>query len=67
MNPSETSDGLEYKLDAFQRGFAFWDSPKAQYLPPIDDAGRREWLKGFCQARARPRRQNTPKLGPPGR
>jgi hypothetical protein len=43
MNPSETSDGLEYELDAFQRGFAFWDSPKAQYLPPIDDAGRRRY------------------------
>jgi hypothetical protein len=28
MNPSETSDGLEYELDAFQRGFAFWVAPR---------------------------------------
>jgi hypothetical protein len=27
-------------------------SPKPEYLPPIDDAGRREWLDGFCQTHA---------------
>jgi hypothetical protein len=52
MNPSETSDGLEYELDAFQKGFVFWESSKAEYMPPIDDAGRREWMKGFLQAHA---------------
>ena len=44
--------GSEYELDAFQKGFVFWESPKAEYLPPIDDAGRREWLEGFYQAHA---------------
>jgi hypothetical protein len=28
------------------------NTPKPEYLPPIDDAGRREWLEGFCQAHA---------------
>jgi hypothetical protein len=54
MKPSinEPSDESEHELDAFQRGFVFWESPKAEYMPPIDDAGRREWLEGFCQAHA---------------
>ena len=51
MKPSEPSDE-PYELDAFQRGFVFWEHPKPEYLPPIDDAGRREWLEGFCQAHA---------------
>jgi hypothetical protein len=42
----------EYELDAFQKGFVFWEHPKPEYLPPIDDKGRREWLEGFCQAHA---------------
>jgi hypothetical protein len=49
---NEPSDESEYELDAFQRGFVFWESPKADYMPPIDDIGRREWLEEFCQAHA---------------
>lgn len=48
MKPSEPS----VELDAFQKGFVFWEHPKAEYMPPIDGAGRREWLEGFCQAHA---------------
>jgi hypothetical protein len=44
--------GSEYELNAFQQGFGFWEHPKHEYMPPIDDAGRWEWLKGFCQAHA---------------
>ena len=39
-------------LDAFQRGFVFWENPKAEYMPPLDDIGRQEWLEGFLQAHA---------------
>jgi hypothetical protein len=51
MKPSELSDE-PYELDAFQRGFVFWEHPKPEYLPPTDDKGRQEWLEGFCQAHA---------------
>jgi hypothetical protein len=70
---NEPSDESEYELDAFQRGFVFWESPKAEYMPPIDDIGRREWLEGFCQAHAdcpdtlwtprRERRRRRPSTG----
>jgi hypothetical protein len=54
MKPSinEPSDESECELDAFQKGFVFWEHSTAEYLPPIDDAGRREWLEGFLQAHA---------------
>ena len=52
MKPSINEPSDEYELDAFQKGFVFWESPKAEYMPPIDEAGRREWLEGFCQAHA---------------
>jgi hypothetical protein len=45
-------ESMEHELNAFQRGFVFWEHPKPEYLPPIDDKGRREWLEGFCQAHA---------------
>jgi hypothetical protein len=47
INPSDPTE-----LNAFQKGFVFWKHPKPEYLPPIDDAGRREWLDGFCQTHA---------------
>jgi hypothetical protein len=49
---NELSDESEHELDAFQKGFVFWESLKAEYMPSIDDAGRREWLEGFLQAHA---------------
>jgi hypothetical protein len=48
MKPSESS----VELDAFQKGFVFWEYPKPEYMPPIDDAGRREWLEEVLQAHA---------------
>jgi hypothetical protein len=72
MKPSINEPSDEYELDAFQKGFVFWESPKAEYMPPIDDAGRREWLEGFLQAHAdsptrwirrRERRRRRPSIG----
>jgi hypothetical protein len=51
VKPSKPSDE-PYEFDAFQRGFIFWETPKPEYMPLIDDAGRREWLEGFLQAHA---------------
>jgi hypothetical protein len=39
----------EFEWTDFMRGF-FWEAPKPAYLPPADDAGRREWLAGFRHA-----------------
>jgi hypothetical protein len=50
MKPSINEPSDEYELDAFQKGFVFWEHPKLEYMPPIDDKGRREWLEGFIQA-----------------
>ena len=42
----------QFEWTPFMRGFVFWESPQPEYLPPNDDAGRLEWLEGFCQAHA---------------
>lgn len=38
------------ELDAFQKGFVFWETPRPEFNPPENDTERREWLDGFMQA-----------------
>jgi hypothetical protein len=38
------------ELDAFQKGFVFWETPRPEFGPPDDDTERQEWLAGFQQA-----------------
>jgi hypothetical protein len=40
------------ELDAFQKGFMFWETPRPKPGPPEDDTERQEWLVGFQQASA---------------
>lgn len=41
-----------FEWTPFMHGFVFWEVQKSEHLPPGDDAGRLEWLDGFCQAHA---------------
>ena len=41
-----------FEWTPFSHGFAFWEYPGPEHLPPADEAGQREWLEGFLQAHA---------------
>lgn len=41
-----------FEWTPFSHGFAFWEYPGPEHLPPPAEAGQREWLEGFLQAHA---------------
>lgn len=43
---------IGFEWTPFARGFVFWEYPGPEHRPPADEAGQREWLAGFQQARA---------------
>ena len=53
MAASSVADvAVGFEWTPFSHGFVFWEYPGPEHLPPPDEAGRREWLEGFLQARA---------------
>lgn len=53
MAPSGIADiAIGFEWTPFSHGFVFWEYPGPEHLPPPDEAGRRDWLEGFLQARA---------------
>ena len=39
-----------FEWTPFAHGFAFWEDPGPEHLPPPAEAGQREWLEGFLHA-----------------
>ena len=41
-----------FEWTRFSHGYVYWENPSKEYLPPADETGQREWLKGFLQSHA---------------
>ena len=47
---AEVAVGFEWT--PFSRGYVYWENPIREYLPPADETGQRERLKGFLLSHA---------------
>ena len=47
-----SSVDMAFEWTPFSHGFVYWEYPDSKHLPPADERGQREWLKGFLQAHA---------------
>lgn len=52
MAASGLDVAVGFEWTPFAHGFAFWEYPSPEHLPPPAEAGQREWLEGFLQAHA---------------